>query len=1394
MTSEVGVDDANHLDMASSIGTYTTHSSTCDESRRSDKENAQRQGVTCAGREPMSRVELVKGDKGHYKVVTLQDGETNSDDESSVLSADFEDNDFDALVGEFFWYLRDKESGKMTPSRQSKRLSISTPDRTPRAMGGSGRILTPRNSEKGDHSLDANKQRDRNNSSLLFDNVDATKDVDIQKENVTRDSSVLLGDAEVEDAGETAPVPSTSVHFEHDESMHQDTNLDEAILTHTTIMLNDTEVEASSIDEVVLENLGIKTGSPTRAAPKDYDRSETEVNLHENSSPSAVMKESREDNNTRSEHQMTPSRDDSWNAVWTRKGLMGRTPTPLKKMSSRIDGNSGEIEDGVMVDNTAGWNMPASSEETVPVFASPGRKVMTWPPVRTADSCPPFSSPARKPGSDTDTSQELLGNTSGEDVEFDADMQLSRILDEADPQTRVLEDMSDADMELSRILDDSPGVNTILNATRDFLESHKHILEVDNTDSSQARLSEKPILDLRSPLSHTDGNRSSLSMPTSTLESNDAIGDAKKKTEDGRDPDSVLVISTSNSVVAETSSLVFDSLSPNSVRGRETPSNFVSHNITTERCVDPDGYLMDDESSCLTPPSLAPTPTNEAEAAHCSISSVLKPESVAERSGNLTPALSQNTENESDANLSPSASQGTQTTERETEIPQRFPMICTLSPKSTTSNESSGGETSLGVKDGNSALALQQLNSTLESRLSFDSPPPEESPMRKSRFSLGSPSSESVSSRKTYGSFAALSISAIEKKPNSSPHSSQSTLFFKTSLVFDSPPEEEAAKQLSTSPKLDNTSLQSFPESSESSIHIGSLLPSRQPFSKANGTSPRSASSSESSFSLAVKPTESSLPIDTSSMLPSNQSISKVDDASPGSAICSESSFSSAVPSPENVVVKEPITASSMMLPAQAADEGSAVHDISSTQDDASPRSTGSSESNLSFAVSSSKSNAVEVPKTASSRIPPPQTAEASTVPDSSFIHESSEEQSSSGSASPSHSMAGSKQASPRVVALSTSESKSPLKVSSTMINSPPDHVSEPSTAMATPPPKPMSVRKPSNKFASILNQWKEKSEHNPNGHFLSPPANDTAPYYPTPPRASRTPVRRKSTGQQTPPKWTPSRTTARRDTIDISSITIPNKSLSSRKQTRDSSTKTTQSSSADYWNGMIQKDNDSSNKWASRSFTLRESSEPVNLMLTVPKQDSSSSLPKDTTLTSSVSNDDDVPCTCHESAFSGNDQLMEFFLPKLGMAHTCGKRNPPILIDSDPIGLHHILRPWQVDFLRSCDIYRGDQLVKACKKRAGTLAGAMRKWRLDHGMTCPRSVSCGMALHIWSRTCKYYVRTIRRQMADGMVEVEPPTLGDVMTTCVDKEKAVDSSFVSSSSGDEEHGESKDYM
>ena len=92
------------------------------------------------------------------------------------------------------------------------------------------------------------------------------------------------------------------------------------------------------------------------------------------------------------------------------------------------------------------------------------------------------------------------------------------------------------------------------------------------------------------------------------------------------------------------------------------------------------------------------------------------------------------------------------------------------------------------------------------------------------------------------------------------------------------------------------------------------------------------------------------------------------------------------------------------------------------------------------------------------------------------------------------------------------------------------------------------------------------------------------------------------------------------------------------------------------------------------------------------------------------------------------------------------------------------ILRPWQCEFLKSFGIHRGDQLVKAYHRSAGILAKAMKKWRKKRNMVRARTVSCGLALHIWSKVCKIYVRSIRRQIASGVEVVRPPTAMSVLS------------------------------
>ena len=106
---------------------------------------------------------------------------------------------------------------------------------------------------------------------------------------------------------------------------------------------------------------------------------------------------------------------------------------------------------------------------------------------------------------------------------------------------------------------------------------------------------------------------------------------------------------------------------------------------------------------------------------------------------------------------------------------------------------------------------------------------------------------------------------------------------------------------------------------------------------------------------------------------------------------------------------------------------------------------------------------------------------------------------------------------------LSTAGTTSPLKAlqlvkSEDTVAASPRVASEPDNVIEAPAPKALTPRKRSSRFNNILGQWKEKSEHNHNGHFLSPPSNDTAPNHSqTPPATTRMPLRRRSTGDYVP-------------------------------------------------------------------------------------------------------------------------------------------------------------------------------------------------------------------------------------------------------------------------------------
>jgi hypothetical protein len=121
-------------------------------------------------------------------------------------------------------------------------------------------------------------------------------------------------------------------------------------------------------------------------------------------------------------------------------------------------------------------------------------------------------------------------------------------------------------------------------------------------------------------------------------------------------------------------------------------------------------------------------------------------------------------------------------------------------------------------------------------------------------------------------------------------------------------------------------------------------------------------------------------------------------------------------------------------------------------------------------------------------------------------------------------------------------------------------------------------------------------------------------------------------------------------------------------------------------------------------------------------------------------------------SIFSDNEDLISFFLPQMGMASAC------LVNPDDPTAIENVLRPWQVEFLKSFGIYSGDQLVKARHRSADILARALRQWRKKHDMIPFKTTSCGMAIHIWAKTCKAYVRSIRKQILSGsnLLERQP--------------------------------------
>jgi hypothetical protein len=147
--------------------------------------------------------------------------------------------------------------------------------------------------------------------------------------------------------------------------------------------------------------------------------------------------------------------------------------------------------------------------------------------------------------------------------------------------------------------------------------------------------------------------------------------------------------------------------------------------------------------------------------------------------------------------------------------------------------------------------------------------------------------------------------------------------------------------------------------------------------------------------------------------------------------------------------------------------------------------------------------------------------------------------------------------------------------------------------------------------------------------------------------------------------------------------------------------------------------------------------------------------------------------CQCASSIFSGKDELVDFYLPLMGMACSCGARRDggQLRNPEEPTALENILRPWQTEFLASFGIYRGDQLVKAYHRSGPALAKAMRRYRKKHGMTSFQSKSCAMALGIWSKTSKAFVRSIRKQLTSGVIAdgIKMPNTLYILSSFLDK-------------------------
>lgn len=146
-----------------------------------------------------------------------------------------------------------------------------------------------------------------------------------------------------------------------------------------------------------------------------------------------------------------------------------------------------------------------------------------------------------------------------------------------------------------------------------------------------------------------------------------------------------------------------------------------------------------------------------------------------------------------------------------------------------------------------------------------------------------------------------------------------------------------------------------------------------------------------------------------------------------------------------------------------------------------------------------------------------------------------------------------------------------------------------------------------------------------------------------------------------------------------------------------------------------------------------------------------------------------DGECFCSTGVFAGKDDLIDFFLPLMGTGCTCGKYSDGLRNPEEPTSLENILRPWQVDFLAGFGVYRGDEMVKAHHRSGSALATALRQYQKKKGISSYRTKSCAMALEIWAKTCKAFVRSIRKQLTEGTVELKLPNTLYILSSFLEK-------------------------